>query len=177
MGLQQRAFTALPYVLILAIAAWFFHIAGHIEYSMRPGQIGPDFWPRLALALMVVICVFQVGRVMLYGTPSDKPSVEVDTGESEEEAPRRPSLLIAGIVLTVAYGVFINVFGFPLITFVYMILFMYLGGYRGHVSLWLSSLIGVLGLTIVFQSVVYVSLPRGQPPFDAITDFLVRLFG
>jgi hypothetical protein len=176
----QRIFTTLPYVLILIAAAFFYHVAGQIDYSARPHELGPNVWPRAALALMIVICAAQIGRIMLTSQAAEKPqakaSVAADEG-GEEDAPRSLPLLAAGVALTVAYGFLINIFGFPLTTFVYMVLFMYLGGYRAHVWLWSSSFVGVLFLTVLFQSFVYVSLPRGIPPFDAITDFLVRHLG
>jgi putative tricarboxylic transport membrane protein len=53
---------------------------------------------------------------------------------------------------------------------------MYLGGYRAHLVIWLSSIIGTVLISLVFLKVVYVSLPRGLPPFSDLSDFLIRLF-
>ena len=73
---------------------------------------------------------------------------------------------MAGGALTLAYGVFITILGFPLATFIYLVAFMYLGGYRAHATVWLSSPVGIVLIANLFLNVVYVSLPRG--------DFAVR---
>jgi hypothetical protein len=83
---------------------------------------------------------------------------------------------VAGAGLTLAYGVFIPYLGFPLATFVFLVAFMYLGGYRSHLAIWASSAVGLLLLATIFLNVVYVSLPRGVPPFDRLTDMIVGLF-
>ncbi len=175
----QRLRTAFPYALLLAAAAWFYHLATHIQYAARPGQIGPDFWPHLALGAMIAICAVEIGRILAFGGNDQAASngaAAKDEDEEEGQAPRQPLRLVFGIAAVVAYGALITIFGFPLTTAAFMILFIYAGGYRQHLSIWLSSLIGVVILTVIFRSLVYVSLPRGEPPFDVITDVLARLF-
>jgi putative tricarboxylic transport membrane protein len=70
----------------------------------------------------------------------------------------------------------ITTLGFPLATFLYLIAFMYLGGYRVHLVIWLAGFVGSVLLSLIFLRLVYVSLPRGAPPFDRVTDLLVNLF-
>ena len=171
---QKRLLTAFPYILLLAVAAWFYHIAMHIQYTARPGELGPDFWPRLVLAMLMVICAIHIGRVLIFGA-GETAGVAGEDAE-EGEAPRQLFRLGLGIAVTVAYGALITIFGFPLTTAAFMILFVYAGGYARHLPIWLSSLAGAVILTVLFRSLVYVSLPRGVPPFDAITDILMKLF-
>ncbi len=173
--LSQRIVMALPYAVMLALAAWFYHLAGAIEYTQRGANLGPDFWPRLALSLMMIICLVQIARLLLAGRVDERPSIGDSLGEEGDDAPRSDALLAAGAILTVAYGLLVTVTGFLITTFAFMVLFMYAGTFRRHRTIWLSSAIGVLLLLFAFQKVVYVSLPRGIPPFDAVSDWLLAL--
>jgi hypothetical protein len=171
----ERLWMALPYAIICAIAAWFYVLAGQIEYTRQGANLGPEFWPRMALGAMMVICVGQFARLLLFGRPGEKPIV-TGLDEEEDDAPRSLPLLLGGIALTIAYGASVSIFGFLTANFLFMLLFMYLGRYRGHLAIWLSSFVGSVLLVLLFQKVVYVSLPRGIPPFDRITDLFLGLF-
>lgn len=166
---------ALPYIVLLAIAAGLYVLAGQTGTPARPGQLGPDAWPRAALVLMAAACVFQIAKTVAASPGREARGLEdsLDEGDAEDQAPRRPRLLLAGVALTIAYGFVVTVLGFPLATAGFMVAFMYLGGARSHLAIWLSSLIGVALLSFLLLRVVYVSLPRGVPPLDRITDLLV----
>jgi putative tricarboxylic transport membrane protein len=175
---RMRIRAALPYVVLLAAAAVFYGIAGNIQFQAQPGTLGPDFWPKAALALMGLVCLYEIARALLFGKAAETHGIAdaLEGDEEEEEAPRRPVLLVAGGALTLAYGVFITILGFPLATFIYLVAFMYLGGYRAHATIWLSSLVGILVIANLFLNLVYVSLPRGIPPFDRVTDVIIGMF-
>jgi hypothetical protein len=53
---------SLPYVVGLVVAAVLFYFARGIEYTPRPGMLGPDFWPKAAIGLMTVVCLFEIVR-------------------------------------------------------------------------------------------------------------------
>jgi putative tricarboxylic transport membrane protein len=171
----QRVWMALPYAVLFVVAVWFYRLATQIAFTHRGANLGPDFWPRMALVAMMIICAVQVGRLLVFGRADDKPGV-IDFGEKEDEAPRSTPLLAAGVVLTIAYGFSLMVLGFLISTFLFLVLFTYLGRYRAHVTIWLSSFAGTVLLVLLFQRVVYVSLPRGIAPFDRVTDLLLGLF-
>jgi putative tricarboxylic transport membrane protein len=163
---------ALPYAVMLCVAAWFYRMAGAIAYTHRGDNLGPDFWPRIALGAMMIICVFQGGRLLIFGRASEKSSV-IDLGD-EDEAPRSGLLLAAGLALTTAYCLTMPILGFLISTFLFLALFMYAGRYREPLPILLSSLGGALGTLVLFQKVVYVSLPRGIPPFDGLADLILK---
>jgi putative tricarboxylic transport membrane protein len=177
---RTRIWAAVPYAVLLAVAAVFYAIAGNIEFQAQPGTLGPDFWPKAALALMGLVCVYEIARALLFGKSTETHGIadvlEGDEAKEEETASRRPVLLVAGGALTLAYGVFITILGFPLATFIYLVAFMYLGGYRAHTTIWLSSLVGIVVIANLFLNVVYVSLPRGIPPFDRVSDIIISMF-
>lgn len=168
-----RLMQALPYILLLAATVWLWTVANGIQYDARPGELGPDFWPRAALVLMGALSALQIGRALISGGESEARGIgaALDT-EEEDEAPRQPLLLVLGIALTIAYSLALNTIGFPIATTVYLVAFMYLGGSRNHLAIWSSSVIGVAVTAFLLMKVVYVSLPRGVAPFDRVTDLL-----
>ena len=178
--MAQRIKSALPYLLGLAIAVLLFALSGSISYSPRPGQLGPDFWPRLAIGLMAAVCIFEIVRILFLGSlDSDIRGIaeRLDDTEPDEDAdaPVKPHLLIGGIGLILAYAIAVPVLGFLLASYIFLIVFMYLGGARNHVAVWLAGTLGILIFAFVFLKVVYVSLPRGEPPFDRVTQFVMNL--
>jgi putative tricarboxylic transport membrane protein len=173
---SQKLLMALPYAVLFAVVAWFYWMAAHIEFTQRGNNVGPDFWPRMALAAMMIICFVQVVRLTIFGA-GDHDTGVIDTSDDEDDdAPRSTPLLLAGLVLTVAYGLAMPILGFLISTFLFMVLFMYVGQYREHLTVFVTSLVGAVMTTIIFQKVVYVSLPRGIPPFDQVADLIFKLF-
>lgn len=172
---MQRIGQILPYAVLLVVAAWFYQRADYIQFNAHGDSLGPDFWPRVALAAIIVLSAFQIGRTLLRGPREDAPAAD-EADEGEPDAPRSAVLLAGGVILTVAYGALIPIVGFLIATFGFMVLFMYAGTYRSHLVIWLSSLVGAVGLLLIFQKVVYVSLPRGVPPFDGVADWLLAFF-
>ena len=178
--MTQRVKAALPYILGLVIAAGLFSLAGTISYSPRPGQIGPDFWPRLAIGLMAAVCLFETVRILALGTAGNDIRGIAERLDEEEpaddaEAPAQPILLFGGMTLILGYAVLVPLFGFLLASYLFLIAFMYLGGARNHAAIWVSSTVGILAFAFVFIKIVYVSLPRGEPPFDQVTQIIMNL--
>ena len=59
--------SVLPYAVGLAIAVALYLYAGTFVYSPRPGQLGPETWPRLAILLMGGSCLFELSRRLIVG--------------------------------------------------------------------------------------------------------------
>ncbi len=171
---SHRVWSALPYAVLLALAAWFYNMAGSIAFDHQGDNLGPDFWPRRLLALIMAIAAVQGSRILLFGRPAEAPAL-IGT-EEEDEAPRSNMLLSIGVGLTIAYGAAVTILGFLITTFLFLVAFMYAGRYRAHLAVWLSSAAGAVLLTLLFQKVVYVSLPRGIVPFSHVADALLALF-
>lgn len=180
--LAGRITVCIPYLICLAAAAVLWWLTGQITYSARAGQIGPEFWPRVAIGVMAAASLFEIARNLFSSAPGREVSgigeaLEKDAGAEDDEAPRVPSLLIAGIVLTLGFAVVVTTLGFVLSTFVYLVLFMYVGRYRNHTVIWLSAVLGTLIFAAIFLKLVYVSVPRGTPPFDSVTQAVLDLLG
>ena len=170
--------SAFPYVVGLAVAAVLFYFAQDIQYTPRPGMLGPAFWPKLAIGLMAAVCLFEIARVFA-GFKSEAYGVAdaLEKDGAEEEARTYPRLLIGGIVLVTVYAVVVDFLGFLLSTFLFLAAFMYLGRYRNHVAVWSTSAVVTMLSALIFIRFAYVSLPRGVPPFDAVTDFIRIILG
>ena len=164
--------SVLPYAVGLAIAVALYLYVGTIVYSPRPGQLGPETWPRLAILLMGGSCLFELSRRLIVGNRDATGFLEAFDREpdTEEKQPVYPRLLIGGIVLMAIYAVLVPVLGFIIGTFLFLAAFMYVGGYRDHAAIWGTTTVVTIFCGILFLRVAYVSLPRGVPPFDRATD-------
>jgi hypothetical protein len=172
--------TALPYFVGLGVAAILYIYARQIEYAPRPGLLGPDFWPNLAIALMSAACLWEIVRIFAGKKGEARgvaESLEKQQEETQEQGKTYPALLIGGIVLVVGYALVVDTFGFLLATFLFITAFMYVGGYRNHVMAWAISATITILVALIFMRVAYVSLPRGTPPFDVFTDFIRLVVG
>jgi hypothetical protein len=168
----------LPYVVGLIISGILYHYAQQIDYSPRPGDLGPDFWPKVTIGMKALICLVEIVRRLIgVGQETHGIAETFEKEEEEEVAEKHPWMLAGGIVLVLTYAVVVTTLGFLLSTFIFLAAFMYLGRYRNHLAIWLTSTGITLGAALLFIRFAYVSLPRGAPPFDAFTDFIRLIIG
>jgi uncharacterized protein involved in response to NO len=176
--MTARIRSILPYVLGLAVAAALYVDAGHIAYTPRGDELGPTVWPRLALALMATVCLFEIVRKLAGGKADTRGIAETLNRESQAGAePRHPRLIAGGIVLIAAYAVLLPILGFITATLPFLAVFMYLGRYRNHVAIWAASTVVTFFCGLLFLRIAYVSLPRGIEPFDRVADVFLLLPG
>lgn len=181
-ALSSRVSAALPYAVLIIVSAALWHFANRIDVAARPGQLGPDFWPKLAIGLMAIVSMVELVRAVISPNHSEAHGItdQLEAAEplpdAEELNDRSIPLLLGGMGLCVAYALLLGVIGFPLSTFCFLVAFIYLGRFRRHGTIWAAALIGTVVLSFLFLKVVYVSLPRGIAPFDAVTDFIVGLY-
>ena len=174
-GPGGRIAPAIPYVLLLAASIWLWTVAAAVDFPARPGSLGPDFWPKVAIVMLGLLSVFQIARIAIAGAGGEARGVGAKLAgeeEEEDETPRSLFLLLAGIGLTIAYGLVLETLGFPVATAIFLIAFMYLGGSRQHLAIWISSVAGVALISVLLMRVVYVSLPRGIAPFDGVANLI-----
>jgi hypothetical protein len=168
----------LPYAIGLAVAASLFVYLGHIDYTPRPSHLGPEVWPRAAVALMAAACLFEIVRIGLGNAIKKNAAGDTEaTTELPSEEPKFPLLLVGGIALVLLYAAVLPVLGFGLATFLFLAAFIYLGRYRRHAVVWTFSATLAALVLILFLRIAYVSLPRGIPPFDRIADLFLLLPG
>jgi putative tricarboxylic transport membrane protein len=178
---------AAPYVIVGAAAAYLYHVAAHIQYQARAGTMGPDFWPKLILGLIIAACVYEVVKTFvlrrtaqvegILSTIVEKTSADRPDSSIDEPVQSRPALLVAGIALTTAYVALVQTLGFFSATVPYIAGFVVLGGYRRWGVIAAVSIVGTLLMVFFFMKVVYVSLPLGHGVFQHVTLQLMQLMG
>jgi putative tricarboxylic transport membrane protein len=174
----EKAKRIIPYVIILLVSLYFYHLAGQFRFSAKPGNLGPDFWPKLLLGLTMAACLYEIIKTAFFlKTVPPKAAAEEQSAKPESKKKTYPGLLVIGIAMTVAYAYFVTTLGFIICTFLYFALFMIVGRYRKVWAILANSLIGTLVLVVIFMKIVYVSLPLGQEPFSGVTFFVLRMLG
>lgn len=176
-----------PYALAGGAGLFLLQVATQFDFHRREGVLGPDFWPKLILALLVIVCAAEIARILFAKNPdTDVGNVlediaqGADTGEADElpePAARHPWLLLAGMAATLTYVALVATTGFFLTTAVYLAAFLVIGGYRQRQRIALLSIGGALLLMFIFMKLVYVSLPLGSGPFAELTFLLMRIMG
>ncbi len=174
---------ALPYVGALGISVLVYVLAGHIDFTPRPGTLGPDAWPKMAALLIGAAAVFELARrAIAGGSGADDADGFVlgipDEADIPDEAPEgqsNTSMLLGGVALTILYALVLPVFGFMLASFLLLVIFMYLGGVRRHLAVWATAAVGIFVFAFIFLKIAYISLPRGAPPFSHVTEFVTTV--
>lgn len=173
-----------PYGLVGAAAGFLYYVAAHIQYHARAGVLGPDFWPKALLGLVLVTCFYKIVTGLLPGRRGEAGGVLEDIMEESAEqhggAPaaageRRPWMLLGGMALSALYVWAVTPLGFFSATVTYLAAFMALGGYRRWGVIAAVSVAGTLFLLFLFMKLVYVSLPIGEGPFAQVTLLLMQL--
>lgn len=174
----EKAKRIIPYVIILLVSLYFYYLAGQFRFSAKPGNLGPDFWPKLLLGLTMAACLYEIIKTAFF-LKIALPKEAAGEQPAKVTATKKtyPELLVIGIAMTVAYVYFVTTLGFVLCTFLYFALFMIVGRYRRVWAILANSAIGTLVLVLIFMKIVYVSLPLGQEPFSSVTLFVLKLMG
>lgn len=173
-----------PYVLVGSIGVFLFYVATQFEFHRRSGVLGPDFWPKLVLGLLITVCACEIARIVFSKNPDrdvggaldDITDGGTDT-DTPETATRHPWRLAAGMAATLAYVALVGTTGFFLTTATYLAAFLIIGGYRNRNMIVALSLGGALLLMFIFMKLVYVSLPIGSEPYARVTLLLMQLMG
>ncbi len=174
----EKAKRIIPYVIISLVSLYFYYLAGQFRFSAKPGNLGPDFWPKLLLGLTLAACLYEIIKTAFF-LKIAPPTEAAGEQPAKAAATKKtyPGLLIIGIAMTVAYAYFVATLGFVLCTFLYFALFMIVGRYRKVWAILANSVVGTLVLVVIFMKIVYVSLPLGKEPFSAVTFFVLKMLG
>ena len=131
--------------------------------------LGPGFWPRLALIGLALACLakfVEEWRRARAGT--------IVTAGVDARPPISRSKLAAGIALIMLYVLLAPYVGFPLVTALFIGMFMVLCGTRSVRAIAANVVVGTLGLLYLFVKLVYLPLPKGDGPFETLTLALYR---
>jgi len=153
-------------LLICGISIYFYYLAGKMEEF--PGQLGPAFWPKAILLLLMVSCGIKTIEILIA-----QQKGRTTGGEASLPPVNVPILLgLIGIILGAV--ALMNEIGFLLTNVLFLLSFMYLAGVRKKITLILSSVLGTVILLYLFVKVVYLPLPKGSWFFDDLTIAIYR---
>lgn len=177
-----------PFAALSVAAGYLFWLTLGFEFPRVPGRLGPDAWPRIVLALLILTCIVGIANALMQrqrphetqgeGAPERAQPSTILPGDipvEDAEVPSRYWLVVLGFALFLAYPVALEYLGFLVATFLLMALFMIVGQWRHPLGVLATSAIGTLVLFYVFRGIVYVSLPLGVGPFHDVTVWIAQL--
>lgn len=157
-------------LLGLVVSVVLLVLAGDLDRFGRQGQLGPGFWPKVVLIGLSLACLAKlVGDWRARGREGSVAAVPAP--------PVARGTLALAILLIVLYALVTPLLGFPLTTAAFIALFMALAGTRSVPTIAASAVIGTVGLLYLFVKAVYLPLPKGDGPFEALTVGLYRALG
>jgi putative tricarboxylic transport membrane protein len=172
-----RAKELFPYALLLVAGAYLYYRAGEFAAFARPGELGPETWPKAILGLLMLVCAGEIAWRALWMRLGARETAHPVEAAGAEEEKRYPARLVAGAILTILYVPGLEVLGFFLCTALYLAAFMVIGRYSAWRVIALSSVVGSLAFVYVFMKIVYVSLPLGIGPFRSLSTAILALLG
>ena len=156
-------------LLIFLCAMYIYVVAGGIDENPMPGQLGPAFWPKALLILLMISC--GIKSLEIY-----KATVKEGAAAAKRASPASTDTLKLSLMIVAVLGavLLMDTIGFVLANFFFLLLFMRIAGYRQIPYLVLISGLGTVLLLYLFVKVVYLPLPKGQFFFDDLTIFIYR---
>ena len=115
MSSRRKAARVAPYVVVLGIAAFLYYSASTIDFFAPGGRIGPDFWPKMVLLLMIATCVYAIVKIAFFSSEESVSGVMQTLSDSppgasealppaQDEGRTYPLRLALGIGATVLYA-------------------------------------------------------------------------
>ena len=133
---------------------------------------------------MIIVCLGRIVWILRDASRADagggllaKVTQEVHAADAPAEAPppRHPLLLVLGVAFTIAYVALLGVLGFAIATFLYLVAMMIVGRYRRYANVIVIARAWQPGVHVRVHEIVYLSLPIGVAPFDAVSLALMKL--
>ena len=190
--LRGRLVRALPFVVVLAVGVWLWREAGSFVIA-RPGYAGPDLWPKVVLILLIGAAFVGALQALVRGSDDGAAGALIESatravgreGELEADlqlefgdpARRKPVWAWVGIALLLGFVAVVPYIGFTLACFLLMFWIILAAGYpRWGVAAAVAAC-GTIAFFVVFQRIVYVSLPLGAGPFKDLSVALMAAIG
>ncbi|ODT21703.1 MAG: hypothetical protein ABS54_12280 [Hyphomicrobium sp. SCN 65-11] len=183
---------AAPFMMVLGVGIWLWTVANDFAISTTLGRAGPDLWPKIILVLLIGAALWGVLEAALKSRSDDDTSILItnatrSAGHEEDarkdlegdaaDSEKRPVFAMLGIASMLGYVAVIPYLGFIVSTFLLLLAIMTFAGYEKRLRAALIAAIGAFVFFIVFQRLVYVSLPMGAGPFRDLTLALMALLG
>ncbi len=161
---------------VLLGAIYYYYLSTQIAFATRPGRLGPAFWPQAILILLMITAAIDC-FVEARKAPARAEAYIADSAVGVRSENRAVWLMALGLVVILAYINLTVFLGFPTANFLFMLVFMTIGGFKKYIASIIISLVGTLCLVVLFVKIVYVSLPIGLGVFQNVTLWLYYFLG
>lgn len=151
-------------ILGIVIAVALFVATRTLDRVVTGDQLGPAFWPRLVLGGLALACAAK-----LVSAVRRSRAVRRLTHDDTTLPPIARGKLTIAIAVIVLYVAGTEVLGFALATAAFIAAFMAVCGARGPVTVATHAVLGTVVLVYLFVKLVYLPLPKGAGPFEALT--------
>jgi putative tricarboxylic transport membrane protein len=148
---------------------------GGLDQGVPGGRLGPAFWPRLVLACLAGTCFVRLAGALRGRSTTATAGPDTTVAAPDGPGPISWARLGAAMALILLYVLATPVTGFPLATAGFVAGFMWVSGARSAAGIAASAALGTVGLLYLFVKAVYLPLPKGDGPFEAVTLALYRL--
>ena len=172
-----------PYVLVLCAALYFYRLADRFVYDPQIDRLGPGAWPKILLASLMLVCIFEIGRraLILAGVISESRHLldmaEEVIPETLPEEQAHPLAVLMAVLVTVFYLLSFETLGFFLSTFLYTAALMWIGKFRDVLWNLSISFLFTFAFMFAFMRIIFVDLPIGVQPFSKLSTALMRVMG
>ena len=175
--LQARLRRSASYAVILCGAVYLYYLAGRFQFDEVPGRIGPDAWPKIVLLLLLAMCLWQIGRIVIFGAAPVADPISDDALHLTAGTGDYTYLAVLAIGATIAYAFLLPMLGFAVATALFIIAVGYIGRYRHPLPLVATSVVAPIVLVFIFMRIVYIALPLGRGPFKELSLVLLKVLG
>lgn len=139
---------------------------GNVETDANPGILDAVEYPRILLALLIVLLAFNM--VNTYKKRKDEEGFKIDF----DIKGILKSKLVAGIIILFLYVLALDYIGFIPGSLIFFVLYSRLLGEKSIPKLLISAVVSVGVLYIIFNGFLGIMLPRGTGMFRNFALFL-----
>ena len=149
-------------IVLFGVSIYLYYVAGTFRKFASYAKIGPEFWPRAILLLMIFLSGILLIRSITSFIRDQKTSTPGDASKGIAQEPYRFLLVV---LVSFAYAFGMGVIGFILSTILFQMVFLYLLKIKSFLSIVLISLLNTAILYILFIQVLNMILPAGTGMF------------
>ncbi len=166
----------LPYVIAMALAVFFYILAGYFDVVSQPGSPGPDLWPRMVCVLLGVTSL--IGMIgALFEGPAAATEGEIEIEEALSPPETNPELVWIAMATVGLYVLVLPHLGFFVATIFLTMALLVIGGMRRWVWVPATGFGLTCVFTFIFLRIVYVALPLGEGWFRVISLTIYKVIG
>lgn len=147
-------------ILLIVFSIYCFILVGNESPAATPTELGAAFWPRIILALMIILLVVNtINVIKKMKSENGKIAIHIDFKGFIK------SKLFVGMILVATMAIIMQYIGFIPSCFLFLSSYGYLLGEKRIPKLLLFSIVITFVLYIIFQGALDIMLARGVGVF------------